>query len=74
MYIAILVAAHAYEYFERVRTQQLERYQYQQALAASELQALRMQLHPHFLFNTLHSIPTLVDSDAEIVNKRAAWR
>ncbi len=65
MYFAIVVAAHAYEYFERARTQQLERYQYQQALAASELQALRMQLHPHFLFNTLHSILTLVDRDAE---------
>jgi hypothetical protein len=28
----------------------------------ARLQALRMQLHPHFLFNTLHSISGLIDS------------
>jgi len=63
MYIAIVVAAHAYEYLARVRKQELERYDFQRALAASELQTLKMQLHPHFLFNTLHGISTLIDSD-----------
>lgn len=29
-------------------------------LSESRLQALKMQLHPHFLFNTLHSITALV--------------
>jgi histidine kinase len=65
IYVAIVVAAHAYQYLKRLRTQERERYEYQQALAASELQALKMQLHPHFLFNTLHGIATLVDSDAK---------
>jgi len=65
IYIAIVVAAHAYEYLKRLRREELERYEYQQALAASELQALKMQLHPHFLFNTLHGIATLVDGDAK---------
>jgi hypothetical protein len=63
IYIAIVVAAHAYQYFEKVRRQNLERYEFQRALAASELQALKNQLHPHFLFNTLHGISTLVDTD-----------
>jgi len=63
VYIAIVVAAHAYQYLQRVRRQEAERYEYQQALVASELQALKMQLHPHFLFNTLHGISTLVDND-----------
>jgi two-component system, LytTR family, sensor kinase len=62
-YVAILVAAHAYEYFTRVRHQELERAELQQALAASELQALKSQLHPHFMFNTLQGISTLIDSD-----------
>ena len=64
IYIAIVVAAHGYEYLKRVRRQEAERYEYQQALATSELQALKMQLHPHFLFNTLHGIATLVDEDS----------
>jgi len=63
MYIAILALAHAYEYFKRVRKQEVEKCEIQQALIASELQILKMQLHPHFLFNTLHGISTLIDSD-----------
>jgi two-component system, LytTR family, sensor kinase len=64
-YLVIVLAAHAYNYFERMRKQELERSEYQQALAASELEALRMQLHPHFLFNTLHGISTLIDTDGK---------
>jgi len=37
------------------------------SLASAKLQALRMQINPHFLFNTLNSIATLV-----YVNPRAA--
>ena len=65
IYMAILVVAHAYWYFDKVRKQELEKYEFQRALAASELQALKMQLHPHFLFNTLHGISTLIDSDRQ---------
>jgi two-component system LytT family sensor kinase len=64
-YISIVVAAHAYDSFQRLRRQDRERYEYQQALAASELQALKMQLHPHFLFNTLNGIATLVSDEPE---------
>jgi two-component system, LytTR family, sensor kinase len=63
IYIALIAAAHAYKYFDRTRQQELEKAEYQRALAASELQALKMQLHPHFLFNTLHGISALVDND-----------
>ena len=62
-YTAVVVAAHAYEYFKRARAQELEQNELQQLLVASELQTLRSQLHPHFLFNTLHGISTLVDTD-----------
>jgi two-component system, LytTR family, sensor kinase len=65
IYIAIVVAAHAYNYLHRLKKQERERYEYQQALAASELQALKVQLHPHFLFNTLHGIATLIDNDSK---------
>ncbi|HEY6945314.1 MAG TPA: histidine kinase [Candidatus Acidoferrum sp.] len=61
-YIIVLAAAHAYEYFKRTRDQELE---LQQALATSELQALKSQLHPHFLFNTLQGISALIDTEKE---------
>lgn len=63
-YLAILVAAHAYYGFERAKAQELERAELQQALAASELQMLKSQLRPHYLFNTLHGISTLIDSNS----------
>ncbi|HTV14697.1 MAG TPA: histidine kinase [Acidobacteriaceae bacterium] len=43
---------------ERVRSMDLER-----QLAVSRLEALRMQLHPHFLFNTLHAVAGLTIED-----------
>jgi two-component system, LytTR family, sensor kinase len=64
-YVVIVVAAHAYGYFMRVRTQELERAELKRELAASELHSLKSQLHPHFLFNTLQGISALIDSDRE---------
>jgi sensor histidine kinase YesM len=43
---------------ERMRSMELER-----QLAVSRLEALRMQLHPHFLFNTLHAVAGLTIED-----------
>lgn len=62
-YLAILVVAHAYYSFQRAKAQDLERAELQQALATSELQMLKSQLQPHYLFNTLHGISTLIDTD-----------
>jgi two-component system, LytTR family, sensor kinase len=39
---------------------ELERAQLRASLSEARLEALRMQLQPHFLFNTLHAISTLV--------------
>jgi len=47
-----------------VRTLQLEA-----QLSQAQLQALKMQLHPHFLFNTLHSISALLNHDPEAARK-----
>src|SRR5215472_13519067 len=43
---------------EHTRAKDLER-----QLAVARLEALRMQLHPHFLFNTLHTIAGLTVED-----------
>lgn len=41
-------------------------------LARAQLQALKMQLHPHFLFNTLNSISELMQEDIEAADKMLA--
>jgi sensor histidine kinase YesM len=38
-------------------------------LAVARLEALRMQLHPHFLFNTLHTIAGLTVEDPSIARR-----
>jgi len=35
IYIAIMVAAHAYQYFERLRKEEMEKHDFQRALAAN---------------------------------------
>jgi two-component system LytT family sensor kinase len=41
----------------------------QTELARAQLQALKMQLHPHFLFNTLNSISALLHKDVETADE-----
>ena len=47
-------------YYERYQKEKLKASQLDAQLSNARLQALQMQLHPHFLFNTLHSISALV--------------
>ncbi|MFL6428249.1 MAG: sensor histidine kinase [Acidobacteriaceae bacterium] len=64
-YLAVVIAAHAAVYFQRLQRQELEQLGLKEALAQSELQTLQMQIQPHFLFNTLNGISSLVHSDAD---------
>lgn len=63
LFLVVTALAHAYAYFVRGQRQEMERVELRHALALSELQALRVQLHPHFLFNTLQGVSTLIDTD-----------
>ncbi len=65
LYWIILLAASALAYIEKVREAEIRSLQLEGQLARSALQALRMQLHPHFLFNTLNAISVLVGQDPE---------
>jgi two-component system LytT family sensor kinase len=50
-------------YYRDAQEKELEGSQLQAQLANMRLDILRMQLRPHFLFNTLHAISTLIDED-----------
>ncbi|RDZ27260.1 sensor histidine kinase [Lysobacter silvisoli] len=47
-------------YYTQFRDEQLRRVQAQALAREAELMALRYQLHPHFLFNTLNAISSLM--------------
>ena len=58
-YWVILVVLRGLESRRRLRDERLRSAQLETQLAQSQLQALRMQLQPHFLFNTLNAISAL---------------
>ncbi|HZS08643.1 MAG TPA: histidine kinase [Blastocatellia bacterium] len=62
-YWVIAGTSHAAEYYRRYRDRELKASQLEIQLAQAQLQALRMQIHPHFLFNALNSISALIDED-----------
>ena len=59
-YAAIVGLYSAWEYYRRYIGREAQTAALQIQLAQANLRALKMQIHPHFLFNTLHSIAALV--------------
>jgi signal transduction histidine kinase len=60
MYAILLGGVYCADYYARYRERELAASQLQGQLARAQLQALRMQLNPHFLFNAMNSISMLV--------------
>lgn len=71
-YGTILLVSNVIDYYERYQAGELQTSQLNAQLAEAQLQALRMQLQPHFLFNTLNSISALQLTDVEAANQMTA--
>jgi two-component system, LytTR family, sensor kinase len=69
VYWAIIGIASAIDYYRRYRDRELKASQLEARLVESQLEALRMQLHPHFLFNTLNSISVLMQRDVAAADR-----
>jgi len=72
VFFSILAAGFAREYFLRDQRRQRESVELQAQLAEARLDALRMQVNPHFLFNTLNAISALVERDPAGVRRMIA--
>lgn len=60
IYGLILGTTGAYDYYARLQRIEVAATQLEARLAQAQVQALKMQLHPHFLFNTHHAIVSLM--------------
>ena len=65
IYWGVVGIKSAYSYYQKYRERELVTSKLEAQLATSRLQVLKMQLHPHFLFNTLNAISELIYKDRE---------
>lgn len=63
IYAGTVLFYHALEFYRAYRRRERLALQLEARLAEARLDALRMQLQPHFLFNTLHGISALMEQD-----------
>lgn len=68
-YLAVVTVAHAFAYYGEVRRREVANLQLQTALVNAQLQTLKTQLQPHFLFNTLQAISTLMYRDVKTADR-----
>ena len=68
-YFIVAAATHAVDYYRLYRERRVRAAELANQLTSAQLQVLKMQLQPHFLFNTLNAISELVHEDAEAADR-----
>jgi two-component sensor histidine kinase len=68
VYWAIVGMCHSYEYYRKYQEREQRAVQLEHQLTQAELRVLKMQLHPHFLFNTLNAVSALMHKDVELAD------
>jgi two-component system, LytTR family, sensor kinase len=69
IYLLIIGISQAINYYRGYRERELLASNLETRLVEAQLDALRMQLHPHFLFNTLNSISVLMRKDVDAADR-----
>lgn len=72
IYWSIVGVWHALSYYRKFQERELRASQLEARLAQARLQVLKMQLHPHFLFNTLNAIASLMHQDPDVADRMIA--
>jgi two-component sensor histidine kinase len=70
--VLLLGIAHAVLYYGRYRERERAAERLAASLTEARLQALKMQLQPHFLFNTLNAISALIPAEANPARRMVA--
>ena len=68
-YALVAAAVHAFDYYRLYRRREIESLRLAAELESARLHVLKMQLQPHFLFNTLHAISELVYRDPKLADR-----
>lgn len=68
-YLLMLGAAYSFSHLRRLREGEVRAARLDERLAQARLEALKMQIQPHFLFNTLHTISELIHEDPDAAER-----
>jgi two-component system LytT family sensor kinase len=69
IYAVLVGISHTLAYYAKYQDRTLQAAELEKRLVQARLQALQMQLNPHFLFNTLHAISALMHKDLEAADR-----
>lgn len=71
-FAAVIAVACALDAYRSLVARELRDSQLEARLSRAQLEALRRQIHPHFLFNALHGISTLMHRDVALADEMLA--
>ena len=63
VFVAVIGVVHAIEFYRRFRAREIQAERLRTQLVEARIEALSSQLHPHFLFNTMQGVSTLMYRD-----------
>jgi signal transduction histidine kinase len=69
VYITVAGARYALDYYESYHERLIKTAELESRLSRVQLDAVRARLHPHFLFNSLNALSTLIHKDAQAADR-----
>lgn len=72
VYLGLMGVYFSFQYYQKFKERELMAAQLEAQLAKTQLQMISMQLNPHFLFNALNGISTLVHRDPDTADRMIA--
>jgi two-component system LytT family sensor kinase len=69
VYFAMIFIIYTYYYFAIIRSSEIRQSRLEAQLVTSQLNTLKSQMEPHFLFNTLNGVVGLIDVDKRLAQK-----
>jgi LytS/YehU family sensor histidine kinase len=72
IYCLTIALVYLFDHYVQSRDRELKAAQLETRLAEAQLQALKLQLQPHFLFNTLNTISSVIYEDVQSADKMIA--
>ncbi len=69
VYFSLVAVIHALASYKKLRDREVDASRLEAQLALAHLEVLKTQLHPHFLFNTLNAISSLMHRDVDAADR-----